>query len=450
MSIQIKSLSDFQVIERELLVEKISFLGIPAWGAMRVYLYYAALNLKSVERPSITWQNAVKSLFRQWWRIFQRHKYWVLTSSDQRKEIDGRWVNALDSNDDLNNNALFIELPNPTLKPNPKSKKVVARIWFYLFEELMGRLVTPFVSDTGQKEYDEVCAKLNLSANFLSFKRKFVGQFYATYFMAKWQKPRIVFLTTHYTNMPRIAALKSLKIPVVEIQHGLMSVSHPGYNPIKCDPKLYPDVILTYGETELSMLKQSEMKDDVQFAAIGHFYIDHLRMANLSESGIPKKEKRLRICFTAQDAVGVEFIDWLNELQQLLPDVELVLIPRMKPFKWYIENGLKAGISYFKADTYHIIRESDIHSTVYSTCAVEALAFNVPNILLNLGEQAEQHFGNLRFPATPTWIVNSPAEFVEVLSSAKFKDRAHVANGEVFFKSGFKQNLDQFLLDREV
>lgn len=446
MDKKIRSLADFQRFEREFPVENISFLGIQAWGAIRVYLYYSALNLVEIDRPLLSFKHAIASICGQWWTMFQKHKFWVLTSSDQRKFFDERWYNALDLSEEIRLHALFIELPNPQHKTPGASKKVISRLWFYVIEEIIGRLAVPFTSYSGKNEFDSFCNEIEVDTNFSHFKRKFVGQFYTTFLLAKLQKPKAVFLTTHYTNMPRIAALKRLKIPVYEIQHGLISKSHPGYNPVKTDARLLPDTILTYGEADVNHLKQTELESIVKFVPIGHFYIDQLRqLESASLEAMRPKTSRYRICVTAQDAIGIEFIDWMNELQQLLPEDEVVLIPRKKPYLWYIENGMNTEIAHYKNDTYHIIRQSDIHATVYSTCAIEALAFDVPNILMNIGGQAAQHFGEIAYPTTSTWIANSPKEFCAIIESNAFQQRKSDESGEHFFKHGFKSNLQEFI-----
>ena len=61
-------------------------------------------------------------------------------------------------------------------------------------------------------------------------------------------KPKIVVVVVGYGKEDLIEACRSLDIPTIELQHGVISPYHPGYSYPDRSKKFFPDYLLTFGD----------------------------------------------------------------------------------------------------------------------------------------------------------------------------------------------------------
>lgn len=440
----------FIEMEQRHAVESITLNGIPIWTYLRVYVYNRFAQGHGALTPSAGKAALVRSLFWGWGNLFRSHRYWVVSSSDQRKWMSGAWTDRHDMAPVLQGQALFIELPNPTHRSPIASEHKLSKTWFYAVELLLSK--SPFLKleVAGEQELNALLNELGVSFDLRGYAKRFWAQYRFTHFMARWKKPKAVFLTTYYTNSARIAALKDLRIPVVESQHGLVSSAHLAYQLPKASPRLLPDIYLSYGTQEEEDMKGSGFAQHVCIVPTGHFYLSHVQAHPSHDTVYTKPSKvRHRIVITAQDIFDEPFIQWLNRLVTLLPDDELVLVPRRRSIAWYRERGLSDQVKYLEGDTYRLMLSGDVHSTVFSSCAVEALGLNRPNILINLDGQATQYLDYLEHPVSATWIADTPEAFADLVNNGEFQHADSEADGR-FFRQGYAKNLVSFLKQQGI
>lgn len=434
-------LERFIALEKKHDVEAICVNGIPVWTYLRVYVHQRMAAGHEALQSTASSASLFASLFRGVANLFRSHRYWVISSSDQRKQIDGRWTDRHDMAETLRKEALFIELPNPVHQSSNASQHLMSKTWFYALELLHSKWPGNKVKVSGKSVLDDLCKEAGITFDLDYHARKFWAQYRVTRFFLRWKKPKAVFLTTYYTNSARVFACKELGIPVVESQHGLVSRAHLAYQLTKADPRLLPDYYLSYGTQEVGDMEGSAFKQHVEIIPTGHFYLNHV--SQQAEMAKPEGV-RYRIVVTAQDIFEGPFIQWMNTLSEMLTEDELILIPRRKSVAWYRELGLSERVRYIDGDTYHLIRSADIHSTVFSSCAVEAIGLERPNILINLDNRAREVLSYLEYPSTATHVAETPQEFSELVNSGKFKEGLD-ADPDRFFKAGYATNLADFL-----
>ncbi len=100
-------------------------------------------------------------------------------------------------------------------------------------------------------------------------------------------------------------------------------------------------------------------------------------------------------------------------------------------------------------DPYEILKVVDIHSTVYSTTAIEALAFGKPNIFIELvGKTSIREIIDIVDNRT-SFMTVSPPQFIEtleyIISNYESVSRAALKTSEAFFKPNAKKNFENFL-----
>lgn len=85
-----------------------------------------------------------------------------------------------------------------------------------------------------------------------------------------------------YKKMALISAAKKLKIPTVELQHGIIYKSHLAYiYPKVLSRELFPDYLLTYGEHFSKLVrKYSSAFKDEHVIAVGFPYLESISKKN--------------------------------------------------------------------------------------------------------------------------------------------------------------------------
>jgi glycosyltransferase involved in cell wall biosynthesis len=99
-------------------------------------------------------------------------------------------------------------------------------------------------------------------------------------------------------------------------------------------------------------------------------------------------------------------------------------------------------------DVYEILKVIDIHSTVYSTSGLEALAFGKPNIFIDTGKTSIKEIIDVVDNQT-SFMVASPQQFIErinyIISNYKSISKDTIKASEMFFKPNAKENIEKFL-----
>lgn len=436
-------------IESKYDVKSITQGGIQIWSQLRIYLYFSCIKNAISTAPTLPLKNVVSSLLWMRFKLWKNYNTWVFSSSDQRKQLNEKWFDRADVVDNLRCNALFFELPNPRHAKGKSisSRNYVSRVWLIILERAIEKVLKfiPIKEDLTiiSRIKSDLDAPLDLPT---LYRRNLAKEMAVKAFFRIFGVPKYVFITSSYSNLPYVKAFKSNNAKVVEFQHGVISDSHLGYVSNFLAPKiLLPDYLLTYGKKEVEIFSKTKLSERFNVMDIGHFYTDYVfewsRDKNNDNRG------NLRIAVTAQDVLGEDFISFLNSLVNAAKDIELILIPRHRPFSWYVSHGLSNKIvSGEGVDTYKTIALSDWHSTVYSSCAEEAIALGIPNVLINLEGMSEKYFGNLRYPNTSTWIANTPEDFIKIINETSLMPRDDIRK-KASFSPGFNTNLNKFVKD---
>jgi len=88
----------------------------------------------------------------------------------------------------------------------------------------------------------------------------------------------------------------------------------------------------------------------------------------------------------------------------------------------------------------------DIHSTVYSSCAVEAPSLGAPNILVNINNLSKLYFSSLLRDERTSRYVGTPREFLKAVRSFSGIERESVVRlNEDIIKPGYPDNIKLFV-----
>jgi len=280
--------------------------------------------------------------------------------------------------------------------------------------------------------------------------------------------PRAVLIVCGYgrINMALSQACREMSIPSIELQHGIITKNHPGYiKTTKSENRdCIPEYLLTYGNAFSDIVKQGGLFDHQKVHAVGFPYLEEVK--GFSPAIDTKLESFIsnfstNILITSQWTVADEmkkFIIYLSkELEKSKHDVGIIFKPH--PRDWRDYSVIKRHRNIFLAskygDVYEMLKVADIHSTVYSTSGIEALAFGTPNIFVDVGKTNMKELIDVVDNRT-SFMVTSPRQFMEkldyIISNYESTSKNALKTSEVFFKQNAKKNFEKFLssLDIEI
>lgn len=230
-------------------------------------------------------------------------------------------------------------------------------------------------------------------AHILSALHVFFDDFRFYYKLFKNQPVKSVVFISHYHNEGLIAALQTLGIRSVEIQHGLISANdlYYVYSPVfsaGIKNAFFPDAVCVYGNYWKSILKKGVEFTDSQIVVSGD-YLHH------SEITVSRSEKQKSILICAQKNMHDEYVEYAHSLKPWMeahPDWKWIIklhpleknkqaYEELKPFNFEIIEHQRSLDS--------LLRECSIQISVYSTTFFDALGFDVTNFSI-------QQFGMYR------------------------------------------------------
>lgn len=294
--------------------------------------------------------------------------------------------------------------------------------------------------------------KFGICVNYKKEIKFFLKQIKALNFILRIYKPKIIFLSCYYCGFHRalLHAAHKHNIKTVEIQHGIINRAHPAYNVfVDLDKSFFPDYLLSFGEyVKLFFNKNNYFIKKDNILPIGSMYIDYINNEYKASketieifSNFRKKYKKI-IAVSSQSGVEDKLIDFLKKSSSLSKDILYIFVPRDVD-KDYSGVRFPENIIILKdLNFYQIVKGGDFHSTVYSTCALEAPVLGAPNILINIDNLAKKHYLSMLSNQDVTRFINTEEEFVATILKWDVKTREEIMNLHNKF---YEKNYDKAL-----
>jgi hypothetical protein len=207
-------------------------------------------------------------------------------------------------------------------------------------------------------------------------------------FFFHWNKPKNIFMVCSYGKEPIVMAAKRLRIPVVELQHGVVTNYHLGYSVAPGQHKLsFPDYFLTFGDYWVNSVNYSI--DDNNIIPIGYPYFTR-EIQNYR--GVEKKNQ---IIFISQGTIGKKLSELaIKFAHEVNSSVEVVYKLHPGEYdRWKIEykglfesqeHGVLSVIDGEYPSLYQLLAESTWQVGVNSTVLFEGLGLKCRTIIVEL------------------------------------------------------------------
>ncbi|MHA1960589.1 MAG: hypothetical protein ACW99U_10170 [Candidatus Thorarchaeota archaeon] len=293
-----------------------------------------------------------------------------------------------------------------------------------------------------QEEINDVFAiHINIRAIVLSklWRRKARIPIYRT--LLKHIQPKAVVIVTSYGKEALIETSKSLKIPVIELQHGVINqyhvaYSYPGPNRKK---ETFPDFLLTFGAYWTESVEYPV--DRSHIIRVGYpFLEEQLNKYLLSE-------KKKQIVFLSQGTTGTmlsKLALQLSREDKLDYDLVYKLHPReidtwRENYPWLIDSQVIVADTK-EALLHSLLGESSIQVGVSSTALLEGLAFGLRTFILKM--PGSEYFEDLIGQGLMQYI--STAE--DLMTLLLEHDESPKFDIERFFQSNAVENILAFII----
>lgn len=458
----IKFIELIRTIEKDFEVEEIKCKNIPLWPMLRIYYYNAYLRKlsftkykKSIKEIIKIYLNYLLDFLFSFYNIFKKAEYIIFSNFLEKRIIDNQTVDKIFQGIDHYKTIMFeyppmidyklyrrLKFPHFSMLPILIIGETLAHIMKYFIP--LNRVNNLSILEGIERKLGMTIDIKIVLARYLIYKRIFSLIF-------KIKKPSIVFISDSYsfTHMVAVNAANTLGIPTIEFQHGLINANHVGYTHIKkIAPEFYPKFFFSFGEYFTEIIRKNFTINPDNVFSVGSYYIDFMRNyinPKVFKKIIQYKSKYKKIVIiTSQKTVEDELILFIEKVASLSSDVLFIFIPRTKErdFDFKIENLITIGSLGVDIDFYQIVKFADFHSTVYSTCALEAPIFGIPNILINIRGLAKFHYYNLLCNFHSTQFVNTPEEYIKILNSWVPLSKQELSKShEIFFASNYSRNL---------
>jgi hypothetical protein len=295
--------------------------------------------------------------------------------------------------------------------------------WNLLFSRLIGRKnftleseevlqdIIEYISATASVDKDK------LTNDIYDFITVFVHIKRFLHNILKKIKPKAVIIRCGYGRFPMALsqACRELGIPPIELQHGLITAYLPAYRRATptTNKDCIPEYLLAHGEIYAEMVRNGNLFDKDKVISTGYPYLQRTLIGRKTPPALKQSFSPFphNILFTSQWIVATEIKDFIIKVADQLEHTHINIGILFKPHPYdkndYTDLRKNKHIILIDKyeDTFKLFSLADIHSTVYSTSGLEAMAFGTPNIFVDISNM-------IQGTATP-YIVATPTQFVE-------------------------------------
>ena len=442
-------------IECENAVENLEFRGQKVWPYLRVYVAAKLLHDKdSLVINSSVLKSFIRSFFYGFFSLFKSYDYFYFTSNDQRKKTGEIFTDkGIDVISKLLKKGLVFE--SPTLKHFNKkmipTENVVSKFILHFLVLVYSKFFVRKFNLENQDVLNDILAKYSISLNYKEIIIRNWSQYKVMKFLLRIYKPKAAFIVCYYTNMGYIKALKEKNIKVIEVQHGVINKAHEAYNVFKdIDNSYYPDFLLSFGLIEKEIFQEDNFSiKSENVYPVGHFYLDYLVNNYHPDIRFEHEKNNFKkvVSITSQNHfVEVQLIDFLIKSAKIDKDILFVFIPRTSG-KSALDYNFPSNIIIIDwLNCYEIMAQSDFHSTVFSSCAIESPSIGIQNIMINIDNLSKIHFEKFLFNDTITRYVNTPEEYIKTINSFEKLKKSEIidSNGYIIMPN-YNQNISDTL-----
>jgi len=450
-------------IETKYPVAEISINGTQVWSYLRMvyyFRYHARMSSENRERRTYSKSRLSDGFrmlraclygFTDW---FGKYDFIAIAPANDRRQLNGRYFNRLVDPiiDEIGpGRVLLIEDPAPDHYSvrQVHTKRIVSSAILMLTSLLLRKVVLRHPRIEKLSLLQEIQHEYGLKIDdMMAIRAMEAGRRIFTLIFRVF-KPRCVFVSDYYSHMAAIRAANDLGIMTVEIQHGYIGDEHPAYTAYtELNRSFFPGYLLAFGKNDLDAFDNSRFIDPDHVYPVGNYYIDYVKNNFKPEPDLLQRFAGYRRIVAITLLLGMEkrLMEFICRAASLDNTIYYVVIPRVID-SYLSDLRLPDNVSIIKGrNFYELMMYMDFHSTIYSTCAVEAPAMGVQNILINIDNEAKRYYEEMLAERRITRFVETPEEYVDTINSFERLDRNTVCKlSEYLIAPDYEANIRKFI-----
>jgi hypothetical protein len=306
MKLTMKNVSTkIQELEIKYNLLDITYNNSAIWPYYRMYYYYSIMNENKIfgiahDKANIDWRtivDALKIIFS--WKLVKlftkRKKYIVLEHPRNKEGID---IYTQDIKDVIQDEGLYLSFT--TLFKSPREGTVYLDL-FKVISKIVAKIFYRFVSNPKLDSFKAFEGEMqtNKSNSFKKYYIEYIMMYHLYTLLLRYHQPKVVFVVVSYYNLALVAAARDLSIKSVELQHGVISPYHLGYD-YKVSSKNYlPDFLATFGS---SWSTSATFPKGLQTVELGNSYLS-------KERNEAKRDKTIVI--VSQGVIGEALVEFI-------------------------------------------------------------------------------------------------------------------------------------------
>jgi hypothetical protein len=221
-------------------------------------------------------------------------------------------------------------------------------------------------------------------------------------------------------------------------------VQIPGYIGRAFNKEYQPDYLLLFGEREKRVIEDTNyIHNHDNIFNVGSLVFDHISNLKRDIFSEYRKEYKRILAFSLQDILIDVSIEFINKVAQLSPDTLIVLVPRMTTVDSYkFEKNIIINKDFICLE---VVKNSDWHLTISSSCAFESASMGTKNILWNYNDLSTDSYEEYIKEKPFNFLVNKPEDIKDLFEKDIRLNKSDVINGNKdFFTVGYKDNIKRF------
>jgi hypothetical protein len=453
----------FLSLEDELDLFNIKIAGVYFWERMRVELFYYLLEKSGVSGQHHTktkgrFSHLVKTGILSIPNFFLKNPYLItkkeiLFFGHQRRKLDDddKWVDLYCDPiiENLNYSYVLIEAYHINTHLKPVKTKNIRYLDFIVLLAVIKRLlrIDRFSFSEDEKKIlleiqKEIESNFKIKIDLLKFckDRLLLRKSYLPLFkiLLRRIRPKIVITVVSYSPLVEVLCevCKEQKIPIVELQHGVISQYHKGYSfsGPKRKKRAFVDYIFVFGDFWIKSIEFPINKERI--FSLGYPYLEKEIKKHL---GVTKKRQ---ILFISSGDIGIPLSKFAVELSNNNLH-NYTIVYKLHPgeyhrwkriYPWLKKSNIKV-IENDNISLYQLLAESEIQVGVSSTVLYEGLKHGLRTFLVPLpGIEYMKYL----IRESIVDVVTSVDEFIEALSTINSNKQF---DGEFFFRNNALKNI---------
>lgn len=402
-----------------------------------------------------------KNIFYGLRAIFRKYDYIIFSDTMERRLCNGKYINKLFETliEEVGQDKILL-IENAAYGTHyPKniiSTKNIISLELFRFFWYLNPLKINFKKIKNENILKQINAKYSININYnkliikFIFFKKIFDIFFSIY------KPKIMFISSYYDVIYQAAIYSANKkgIKTIEFQHGIINEKHYAYNVCGDYNKLFfPTYLFVFGESTKQVFgKDNNFIDKNNVFPVGYMYLDYIDYSYRPNEYVIKLFEDLKknykkiVSISSQIGLEDDIIIFLKKASQIDKKILYIFVPRDQTKDYSRYQFTKNMITLKQLNVYETINESDFHVTVNSSCAIEAPALGVPNILINIKNESKKYYSDILNNPEVTRFVDTPEEFIKLIQTWAPKSKEEIKQlHEGFYAKNHKESLKKAL-----